>query len=285
MYQLADGDRRAARDAQSERAGFMLVKRQSPWIYGLAPIHACESRFYLARGAGGLVAVVAVLVAIAIPASTRMSQYTARMKSISNLRQIGVAAHLYANDHDQQLPGQPPAARTAADTPRPGPVAHAVLRLPLARATRACSSTRSDPSTAKLPLPQVISNTANNTGFVYNGFDDLARRTTSRRPACPLTRLDTPVARWCCSRRSPRGAKAFYVDLLFNPLGSLFTLLNPQAYDGGSHYLFVDGSVRFIKQTDYNNNLWLVNKTIAAAAAAAAAAAGLPVRRSDLRRV
>ena len=52
------------------------------------------------------------------------------------------------------------------------------------------------------------------------------------------------------------------MNLLFDPLGNLFSLLNPTAYDGGSHYLFVDGSVRFIKQADYSNNLWLVNKTV-----------------------
>ena len=67
-----------------------------------------------------MLAVLFVLAAVAIPAShSDMSQYTARMKSISNLRQIGVAAHLYANDHDQQLPGQP--ASGLLGLPVPGP--------------------------------------------------------------------------------------------------------------------------------------------------------------------
>ena len=87
--------------------------------------------------------VVAVLVAVAIPATTRVSQYSARMKAISNMRQIGVAAHLYANDHNQQLPGHPAdAGLPAARDRHRRHVAAAFLRNTSVRAIPGCSSTR-----------------------------------------------------------------------------------------------------------------------------------------------
>lgn len=209
-------------------------------------------------------AVVAVLAAVAIPASTRMSQYSARMKSISNLRQIGVAARLYANDNNQQLPGQP--AGTGLGLPGLGLPGNTSDQWPkLFCAYLSPSDPRvfldpSDPVTAKLPLASILSDTVNNTGFVYNGFNDLG---VDNQPvqSVPLTRFDTPAEVVLLGQKTP-GATAFYVNLLFNPLGDLLSLLNANAYDGGSHYLFVDGSVRFIKQADYSSNLWLVNKGV-----------------------
>lgn len=190
-----------------------------------------------------------------------MSAYSARMKSVSNLRQLGVAARLYANDHNQQLPGQPgsllglPGIGTQPSDQWP-----ALFCTYLSPSDPRVFLDPSDPVTAKLPLLSVLSNAVNNTGYVYNGFDDLGQD-NQPLPAVALTRMDTPSEVVLLSQKT-QGATAFYVDLLFNPLGNLFSLLNPQAYDGGSHYLFVDGSVRFIKQTDYSNTLWLVDKTV-----------------------
>lgn len=207
--------------------------------------------------------VVVILFAIAIPATTRMSAYSARIKSISNMRQIGVAAHLYANDHDQQLPASPSTSGLLPGLlppPSTGDQWPALFCAYLSPSDPRVFLDANDSATNKLPLPQVISNDINNTAFVYNGFDDLS---VNNQPvqSVALSRLDTPSDVVLLAQKVP-GAKAFYVDLLFNPLSSLLSLFNPQAFDGGSHYLFVDGSVRFIKQADYNNTLWLVNKNL-----------------------
>ncbi len=209
------------------------------------------------------VAILAVLVAIAIPATTRATQYAARTKSICNLRQLGVAAHLYASEHDQSLPGQLPANPLSPINPPAGEGGDRWPRLLCAYLTPSDPRVFLDPTdrnAAGLPLDQVLSNEVNNTGYIYNGFDDLS---SDGEPlaSVPLTLIEHPTEVVLIGQKLP-GAKEFYVDLLNAPLGSLLSLLNPAAFDGGSHYLYLDGSVRYLKQTEYSNNLWLVNKEL-----------------------
>ena len=202
-------------------------------------------------------AVVALLIAIAIPATSRIGEYTSRTKSISNLRQIGVAARLYANDHNQELPGQPSPAGTLA-AGAPADQWPALFCAYLTPSDPTVFLDAGDPVTSKLPLAGIVSNATNNTAFIYNGFDDLA---ANNRPpeVVSLSTLPTPAEIVLLAQKS-RGATAFHVSPLFEPVANLLGLLNPAAYDGGSHYLFADGSVRFILQTEYSNNFWLVDK-------------------------
>lgn len=204
-------------------------------------------------------AVVALLAAIAVPATSKISEYTSRTKSISNLRQIGVAARLYANDHNQQLPGHP-ASAGLLPTGSPADQWPALFCAYLTPSDPTVFVDSGDPATAKLPLAFILSNDANNTAFIYNGFDDLA---SGNQPpaAISLTTLAAPSEVVLLAQKT-RGATAFFVSPLFQPIANLLNLLNPSAYDGGSHYLFVDGSVRFIKEAEYSNSFWLVDKNI-----------------------
>ena len=199
-------------------------------------------------------AILVVLVALGIPATSHMSQYAARIKATSNMRQIGVASRLYANEHNQQLPGQPPASDGTSDR---WPTLFCQYLSP---SDPRVFLDNADPAAAKLPVSEVISNQSNNTGYVYNGFDEMAADGVP--PATvPLVRVATPSQVVLLAQKSS-SSKAFYVDPLLQPLADLLGILNPQAYDGGAYYLYVDGSVRFTKQTEYTNTCWLVDKTI-----------------------
>ena len=201
-----------------------------------------------------VLATLLVLVAIVVPATSHVSQYAARAKVASNMRQIGMAAHLYANDHNQQFPGQPSDAVGTADR---WPTLFCNYLSPSdPRVFLDCTN----PAASALPLPEVISNANNNTGYIYNGFDDLA---TGGVPltSVPLVRLGDPTQVVLLAQKQS-ASKAFYVDPILQPLADLLSALNPQAYDGGAYYLYADGSVRFAKQSDYSNNFWLVDKTI-----------------------
>ena len=209
-------------------------------------------------------AVVALLFAVAIPATSRATLYAARTKSIANLRQLGIAAHLYANEHDQKLPGESPADPLLPSLPVDGSTAAdrwpALFCSYLSPNDPRVFLDPSDKSTARLLPADIISNVVNNTGYVYNGFDDLTQdgQTSSE---VPLTMIEHPTAVVLMSQKVP-ASKTFYVDLLSSPLALLTSVLNPAAYNGGSHYLYVDGSVRYLKQEDYTNTLWLVNKDL-----------------------
>ena len=205
--------------------------------------------------------VIAVLVAIAIPATTRVSQYSARMKSIANMRQIGVAAQLYANDHNQQLPGH-----LSDNSLLPLPIDQGGTWPQLFCQYLSPTDPRvfldpSDRQTAQLLPAMVLSPTMNNTGYIYNGFDDLG---TDNQPVSmvPLNRVQSPSEVILLAPKAQGATQYFYADLLLSPLTNLLSELNPAVYDGGASYLFADGSVRFLKQSDYSNNYWLADKSI-----------------------
>ena len=201
-----------------------------------------------------VLATLLVLVAILVPATSHVSQYAARAKVASNMRQIGIAAHLYANDHNQQFPGQPSDADGTSDR---WPTLFCNYLSPSdPRVFLDCTTA----AAATLPLPEVISNVNNNTGYIYNGFDDLA---TGGVPlaSVPLVRLSDPTQVVLLAQKQS-SSKSFYADPILQPLTDLLGALNPQAYDGGAYYLYADGSVRFARQADYSNNFWLVDKTI-----------------------
>ena len=52
-----------------------------------------------------VIAIIAILAALLLPALAQAKQTALKAKCISNLKQIGVAIQLYADDHDEKLPG------------------------------------------------------------------------------------------------------------------------------------------------------------------------------------
>ncbi|UCG50324.1 MAG: prepilin-type N-terminal cleavage/methylation domain-containing protein [Phycisphaerales bacterium] len=51
-----------------------------------------------------VIAIIAILMAILMPALNRAKKQAKGVRCLSNLKQIGVAAHLYANDYDGRVP-------------------------------------------------------------------------------------------------------------------------------------------------------------------------------------
>ena len=202
-------------------------------------------------------ALVAVLFALALPATSKISEYNARTKSIANLRQIGVAARLYANEHNQQLPGQPLA--DGSGTGEASGQWPALFCDYLSPSNPSIFLDPGDRNTSRLPVREILSNVKNNTGFIYNGFDELGA--DEQPPAAVTIAFLHNQTETVLLAQKKRGATVFCLDPLFRPVSNLLDLLNPGAYDGGSHYLFVDGSVRYVKWADYTNRFWLVDKT------------------------
>ena len=204
--------------------------------------------------------VVAVLAAIAIPATSRVSQYSARVKSIANMRQIGVAAQLYAGEHNQQLPGHiSEVGLLPLDSGGTWPQLFCQYLSPT---DPRVFLDPSDRQTARLPLSAVLSQEVNNTGYIYNGFDELGDLDLGQ-PAgmIPLNRIQTPSQVILLAPKA-QGNQRFYADLFLRPLINLLGEFNPSVYNDGANYLFADGSVRFLKQSEYSNKFWLSDKTL-----------------------
>ncbi len=56
-----------------------------------------------------VIAIIAILAAILFPVFVKAREKAQEIRCLSNLKQIGMAFHLYANDWDQMLPGVPSA--------------------------------------------------------------------------------------------------------------------------------------------------------------------------------
>jgi prepilin-type processing-associated H-X9-DG protein len=122
---------------------------------------------------------------------------------------------------------------------------------------------------------QAVSNDANNTSYIMNGYNDqntfnnpnVQIRVNSFATKTNTILLGTPII----------GSRQFYMDFEEAPNGNENDVLQLAAYNGGSNYLFADGSARFITKAayqapspdatisgtneSYGNWLWKVDKT------------------------
>ena len=57
------------------------------------------------------------------------------------------------------------------------------------------------------------------------------------------------------------GSIHFFMDFAEPPHGNQKDILNLTAYGDGSNYFFADGSARFIAKKDYDDKLWLTDKS------------------------
>ena len=165
---------------------------------------------------------------------------------------------MYANDHDQQLPGQAPIKGLDTIGGLVVPQWPTLFCAYLSPNNPTVFVEPGDTDAAQLPVSEILSNVQNNTGFIYNGFDQLA--VNNQPPSTVWLNHLTHQGDVVLLAQKKRGAKAFYVSPVFQPVTSLLDLLDPGAYEGGSHYLFVDGSVQYVKWEDYSNSFWLVDK-------------------------
>jgi prepilin-type N-terminal cleavage/methylation domain-containing protein/prepilin-type processing-associated H-X9-DG protein len=222
-----------------------------------------------------VIAIICILCALLFPALKAANNARDQSNALSNLRQVGMAFIGYANDHSYVLPG-----RTTSN------------KWPSLLATYlsdvrvyACIYDSQNWVARGLTTAQAISDQTNNTSFIMNGYNDLGTYPTSsgtgvtiRMNAFP----DTADIILLGMPYNPPATKAngvhntqYYMDFEEPPNGNENDVLNLSTFNGGSDYLFADGSARFITQAQYNaplvgatnslqtygNSLWCVNKS------------------------
>lgn len=190
-----------------------------------------------------VIGIIGILIAVSFPAY-RMAILHAQCAGCSaHMRQVGTAFMLYANDNNGQLPG-----RVVAANKWP------TLLLPYVNDATIYTDP-GDPVATKTSQADLVSNAANNSSFIFNGFNDIGAH-NDPTITVSIASLANSAGVILLGQQVPGGAN-FYMDLAD---GDQNTVLKKTAYYGGSNYLFADGSVQFLKLADYNDSMWLINK-------------------------
>lgn len=220
-----------------------------------------------------VIVIIALLAALLMPALKAAMASRDETVALSNMRQVGAAFILYANDHSYQLPGR--VTTTTGGSKWPGLLA---AYLGDAR-VYACTFDLQNWIIRGLSsgTTGALSDTGNNTSFIMNGYNDLGAFNSAvqiRMNAFPDT--SNIIVFGIPKNPSPTQHNTqYYMDFEEAPNGNENDVLNLTQFNGGSNYLFADGSARFITQTQYNaplvggtdpnesygNSLWCVNKS------------------------
>ena len=214
-----------------------------------------------------VIAVIGILAALLLPMYEAIQLKGNETKTLSNMRQMGLAVLGYANDNSYQLPNrvQPPTnGSTVADKwPR-------VLQ-PYIQDLRVYGCPLADigKKTYRVSDPQLyLDNGTNNTSYIYNGGNDVQEYGQSG--SFPrLNSLSQPSEVILLGIPLPQ-ANNFYMDFAEKNNDDV---LNKTAFADGTPYMFCDGSSRTLKVVanvpdtaqppdsgTYTDWLWLFNK-------------------------
>jgi len=219
-----------------------------------------------------VITIIAILVALLFPALKAVNNSRDESVELSNMRQIGAAFMLYANDNSYMLP-----ARVTSDK------WPSLLSRYLSDVRVYASSFDIRNWVIRGLTPALaVGDSANNTSFIMNGYNDLGAYGTPnvqiRMNAFPSTSdiilLGIPKNPTAANPTISHNTQ-YYMDFEEPPDGNENDVLNLAECNGGSNYLFADGSARFITQAayiaplvgatnalqSYGNSLWCVNKS------------------------
>lgn len=192
----------------------------------------------------GIIAVLTSLVVALMPSIKERGQ---RGASLNNLRQISSAVFLYAGENDGRLPN-----RSIGDADRWPSLLSLYLDNPKVFIEPW------DEESRELDSNEILNNARNNSNYIMNGYNDVLGEVPEPDFVVRIQQIPTPSAVVLFGTQRS-GSTHFYMDMM-EGAGNHNEVLNLAAYGDGSNYVFADGSARYIKEADYEHDLWLVYK-------------------------
>jgi prepilin-type N-terminal cleavage/methylation domain-containing protein/prepilin-type processing-associated H-X9-DG protein len=165
----------------------------------------------------------------------------------SRMRTLGIAFTLYAADNNGQLPCRVSGTGNGSNK-------WPTLLAPYVPDLKTYVDP-GDPVANQVPVADLLSNSANNSSFFFNGFNDLGAY-NNPNVTVYLSNL-TNASNLILLGQKVNGITQFYMDFVE---GNQDDILNKTAYFGGSNYTFADGSARFLYPSQYSDTMWLVNQ-------------------------
>ena len=222
-----------------------------------------------------VIIVIAILAALLLPVLATVQQKARMTQAMSNMKQVGTAFMLYANDNNYNLPGRmedsassstPKWPALLAGTDGSGTPNLTTNYIGNVQVYIAPGDSSINPNRPDL-FSFLTTNTVNNCSWIMNGYNDIGAL-NDPTVAVRTVNFTAPTDTILLGVQFP-GAANFYMDFLN---GDNSNVLNLTMYNGGSPYLFADGSVKFITQVQYNQPapqgssnygdwLWLVDKS------------------------
>ena len=188
-----------------------------------------------------VIAIIAVLASFLLPIFGRTQEQANLIKTLANMKQMGVAMLSYANDNNYQLPNR---VLDGANDPK-----WPTLLYPYLQSYSVYASPIADVQGKTYKVTDqthFLDNGTNYTSYIYNGMNDIGAHGSSA-VTIRLNAIAHASETVLLGIPNPQ-ANNFYMD--FND-GDNNSVLNKQAFKSGSVYMFCDGSSRVLV---YNND-------------------------------
>ena len=187
-----------------------------------------------------VIAMIAILAALLLPALGRAKESARRTQCVSNLKQILVAALIYADENDGRLPAQPGDGRAVRAAGGDGQNYYDLL-MPYALAPAAwlCPSAKDNPAEGAQSPGRLMGFHMNGLLITTNGLHELA----VRQPSNTMLASDAGERRlWNSAYLRPDQEARYLYDM---PISN---------HHGGGNVGFADGHVRWYLDGNWNSN-------------------------------
>lgn len=197
-----------------------------------------------------VVTIIGLLAGLAIPGVNMALKRVKMTKSLSNLRQVGMALQFYTGDNDYSLP---PRVATNQRSEKWPALIYEYLKNPAAYLDPM------DAAKTKLTENDIVAGSGSNkSSYLINGFNDLGALTDPELSVSLLRIPDRTNTILMGKKYVTRGD--YYMDV-DEGSGDHNAVLDWSTYQDKANFYFSDGSVRTMKKEDYQAELWLVDKT------------------------